>query len=479
MTKEWFLNLFSLFREIIGKTGNVAKETALAYGRLLYKAAVFSCLYLIFNIILLSFGVHFGIPAINGAVVLLMGLLGVVWVILAWPITMVLQYAPNRVKRSIRVTAKLAAGIILMSLLTTVYFYIVPVWNNPKLIPPILLALAALSYVYSRYGSMSPGAIKVAAFLTIGFMTFSLFVPNAKPKLEELGHQYVNRQVVSVVKNTRPRAQSEPKPVNVIPVEKKRAVRQQKSVFVPPPWPPITAVPEPEVIVVQQVKESKVPTLVVLQPVDLREFRRYSRQRRTIRRRSGGYNTTIDVFGADEKSLLRTLSAELNQALVKWSEDKDIDVIESAKNLGEMEAELRIGREREDNPLNNTETANWFLASSIGFQTEQVDHKSIGNNAGNAVTDFLPQKWRRRSRNILRNTGYTETKVKLTVTVMIRVYGRDRRTPLAITGEGNAEKVFRNLNVAGIFEKSDIDEDFLMVAVKNAVEDAISHLDLT
>jgi hypothetical protein len=210
-------------------------------------------------------------------------------------------------------------------------------------------------------------------------------------------------------------------------------------------------------------------------PKDLREFQRSYRTITRSRHNSREYRSQVDVLRINEHAALATLEMNIKKALVPWADQNGIKIIESGRHLGEMENEMRIGKRKKDNPLDDAETADYFLMSSIGFRAQEVNRRAIGKDADRLLRDILPRKASRVVRN-MRGSGYEEVTIALEILVTTYIYDQERTLVAVADGSGFVETKIKQYKIGGIYDRSSQNDQFILAAIEAAAQNAISKI---
>jgi len=134
----------------------------------------------------------------------------VILMVLAFPIIVSAQIISDMFPKfagSIQKSAQRIAAVAFWTLMLAVYFYVVPVWENPRMIPVVLIAAAALALgSYAGWVSLPRNLVKIIATLfLVGIFviaTFAFSFPNR------------TRQFVGLI-HTIDEAEAKPKQVKV------------------------------------------------------------------------------------------------------------------------------------------------------------------------------------------------------------------------------------------------------------------------
>ena len=122
----------------------------------------------------------------------------VILMVLAFPIIAAAQFIFDKFPQfaaTIQKSVQKIAAVAFWALMLAVYFYVVPVWENPKMVPLVLLAAAALTLgAYAGWVSLPRAFVKqiATAFLVGIFViaTFAFSFPNRTRQLFGSVHKF-------------------------------------------------------------------------------------------------------------------------------------------------------------------------------------------------------------------------------------------------------------------------------------------------
>jgi hypothetical protein len=233
------------------------------------------------------------------------------------------------------------------------------------------------------------------------------------------------------------------------------------------------------------------PSIVVLQPRDFAEFRSgfdrgLQRDSSASYRFPGSFGFRWPSFGGDEdlseSRLAAVVQDELTQALTA---SRSFNVLVPATgamggDLGNLEAEMQIGRGRREEPLDDEPTAEFVFGSGLGVKAvERRDSTISGGTVVEAVEGILGDRlsWNDRWRlDKLREIQIDRSEV--VVTVVVNGYVAQGRT-IRASGHGIGVSHFRrrqDVNVLGSGGSTARTDAYVFDAVRTAVQDLLDNL---
>lgn len=169
--------VWDLFKAALGLAADVSREMVIAYLKLLQTLAKWSIIVGLTLLPLPIIGSLLHLSWMSGLFVAAIGFLIFIWLMAAFPATMLVRYAYDEVK-SIKKTAQLIGGVLFWMLLLSIYFYLVPVWNYPAAIPLIFIICAILALGFMRFGIGVSPKLAIGMVVMIFFLlTISFYMP--------------------------------------------------------------------------------------------------------------------------------------------------------------------------------------------------------------------------------------------------------------------------------------------------------------
>ena len=175
-----FYKCLHTFFGLIVDAGSLGWEYIVGYFNFLWRMtkwfALFAAIPIPVLLVCLIFGWH--VNWLYCAYRLFVGVEVVILMVLAFPIILAAQIIFDKFPQfasSIKKSVQIIAAVAFWALILAVYFYVVPVWENPKMVPLVLMAAAALaigSYaglVRLHFGS----AQKIATVSLVGILVFA------------------------------------------------------------------------------------------------------------------------------------------------------------------------------------------------------------------------------------------------------------------------------------------------------------------
>ncbi len=501
--KEFAETMASLLRDTAKTTKDIGGYALRTYLSLLKNFFLLSFVYVI--VVCIIFWKFSGSMELNSILILGAGAFAIGWLILLLPITTAVEFFPARVRQLMHKKKRQIMMAATMALSASTYFSIVDISRSPSTTFGILALWMALTLVYiMKHAEVNLRALEIKIIASIVILTIYTYNPNLNKELAKFAGSLetvvakVTQEIVESANHKQVRKE-EPRP----------EPRKQLKTFQVENPSPIKVEPEPEQIVIaepteepadlvpakqEEIQETVIyaeapvvpdipkitpppppPTLVPLMPQDLQEFRRSYRTITRSRHNSREYRSQVDVLRINEHAALATLEMNIKKALVPWAKHNGIKIIESSRRLDEMEREMRIGRRKKVNPLDDAETADFFLMSSIGFRAQEVSRKAIGEDIDRLLQDILPRKAKRVVRN-MRGSGYEEVTIALEVLVTTYIYNQERVLVAVADGSGFVETKIKQYKIGGIYDRSSQNDQFILAAIETAAQNAISKL---
>ncbi len=484
--------------QIIKVGGKVAQDVAEAYLKILKKLFFFSILYFIVVGFFITLGVHLESGVINAIAIFLGAIFVGVWVIAAIPVMFLYRYAPDKIRYTIHeigIGNRLQA-IFSVALAFTLYFLIVPVWDNPSLI--IILFILIAGYVIF-YMKMREETSRKVLFITLGIgtliLTFKFYYPDSNNDVQQLKmdivsdlaerNMVVTKKPVEVpITTTKPPTPIEkrvPKPEPII-VRVEKAPEPQKEVSRPePPVRQPTRTPAPEPIPIPTPKETPPQIyesliLVVIEPQNLSDYNSsYNRFSGLGSSQFGGFSTGLGGFGFSDNNAINALKSELRKAAFQWGKENNVEIRE---NLQTTTSTRRRGDFFNRRGTTNQELpdADLYLGSTIGFRAEELSSRRI--NAGRIINGLLPRSrgsWRTRSGN---RNSYEESSISLEILVTTYIFDKDQIIQATTDGVSSIETKIRSYDIAGAYSSSSQNNQLILSAIQKAVQDAVAKLKL-
>lgn len=401
--------------EVARKGGQIALKIAKAYISMLYQLFIYSILHLLVCALLIVAGTMLEQSTLTIVGIFLGVPLVCIWLAASLPIGILYEYAPWEVQRAVRKMAKRMALAMVM-------------------------------------------ALGIALIVKLGDLK------NIEPDFPEPEQPPVQSETIEPTAQPEISIETEPDQTAFspqdIPKQQAEPVTQEPAAVTPPAIQIEEPVPEPP------------PPAMTVLPQDLREFRRSYRD--IFRNRKFGRYSR-----QDEQIALNTLEFELRKTLADWAKSKNIRIVESAHRLQAMEAELRTGRGRKSDPLDEAETASYMLSSNIGFQAvEQKDVSVDGRDIGRAVESIFRNN--RKVRDIsraARDSKYESYTISIEVGLALYVYDANRILKSTADGRGKAENKIKLYSASGIGSVQETNR-LILSAIQEAVKDAVSKIEL-
>ena len=194
-----FYKFIRTFLELIASAGSLAWEHVIDYKYFLWRLTKWFALFAVIPfpvlLICLIFGWH--VNWLYSAYFIFVGAEAVILMVLAFPIIVAAQIIFDKFPQfagSIRKSVQIIAAVAFWALMLAVYFYVFPVWENPKMIPLVLMAAAALALgAYAGWVRLPTGSIQrfTTVFLVSIFLiaTFAFSFPNRTRQLVGFVHK--------------------------------------------------------------------------------------------------------------------------------------------------------------------------------------------------------------------------------------------------------------------------------------------------
>ncbi|MGD0078573.1 MAG: hypothetical protein ABSB91_08115, partial [Sedimentisphaerales bacterium] len=188
-----FYKFISTFFGLIADAGSLAWEHVVDYFNFLWRLTkrftLFAAIPIPVLLICLIFGWH--VNWLYSAYFIFVGAEAVILMVLAFPIIMAAQIIFDKFPQfadNIRKSVQKIAAVAFCALMLAVYFYVFPVWENPKMVPLVLMAAAALALgTYAGLVSLPRSVVKTVAtvFLVVIFVIapFAFMFPNRTRQL--------------------------------------------------------------------------------------------------------------------------------------------------------------------------------------------------------------------------------------------------------------------------------------------------------
>jgi hypothetical protein len=183
-----FYKFIRTFFGLIADTGSLVWEHVVDYKDFLWwltkRFALFAAIPIPVLIICLIFGWH--VNWLYSVYFIFVGAEAVILMVLAFPIIAAAQVIFDKFPQfavSIRKSVQIIAAVAFWALMLAVYFYVVPVWENPKMVPLVLMAAAALALgAYTGWVNLPRSLVKTitTVFLVSIFViaTLAFIFPN-------------------------------------------------------------------------------------------------------------------------------------------------------------------------------------------------------------------------------------------------------------------------------------------------------------
>lgn len=180
-------DIWQVFRAAVISTADVSKDMVATYVSFLKKLGTVS-LALAFGLLPLPIlGSILHMSWLNGLYLVLLTVLTFIWLMAVSPVLVLTQYAFEHFK-GFRKMAQILTGLLFWTLLLSVYFYLVPVWNNPVAIPLCLILCAVLAIGAVKYGiGMNPRLGVAAVLVTLIVVTIGFYMPSSRAAAKAFG----------------------------------------------------------------------------------------------------------------------------------------------------------------------------------------------------------------------------------------------------------------------------------------------------
>ena len=194
-----FYKILRTFFGLISDASSLAWEHIVDYSTFLWRLtkrfALFAVIPIPVLLICLIFGWH--VNWLYSAYFIFVGAEAVILMVLAFPIIVAAQVIFDKFPQfadTIRKSVQKIAAVAFCALMLAVYFYVFPVWENPKMVPLVLMAAAALALgVYTGWVNLPRSLIKtITTVFLVGIFviaTFAFSFPNRTRQLVGFMHK--------------------------------------------------------------------------------------------------------------------------------------------------------------------------------------------------------------------------------------------------------------------------------------------------
>ena len=190
--------IWELFKAALGFTVDVTGHMVSSYWKFLKKLAKWCLAIVLISLPLLIIGSLLHMAWMNAIYLFIVGVVITIWLLAAFPVVMLLQYAFEEIKL-IKRTTQLIGGILFWILLLAIYFWLVPVWNYPAAIPLVFIICAVLALGFMVFGIGINPKLAIGVVLIIFFLiTVSFFMPTTRSSASTLAG-WLDRKVAGFI----------------------------------------------------------------------------------------------------------------------------------------------------------------------------------------------------------------------------------------------------------------------------------------
>ncbi len=172
--------VWDLFRAALGLTVDVTKDMVTAYWAFIKRLGKWCVVIWLALLPILIIGSVFHLSWLSGLYLVVAFVFIIGWLVAAFPLVMLSQYAYEEIPR-IRKTAQIIAAVLFWGLLLAIYFYLVPVWNYLAAIPLVFIISGVLAIGFMRFGiGINPKLAIGAVLVVFCLLTISFYMPTSR-----------------------------------------------------------------------------------------------------------------------------------------------------------------------------------------------------------------------------------------------------------------------------------------------------------